>query len=116
MILRNYKGRQKRVGRQQVSSMILISVLKKLDKNFPILKEAKREVLEDLMDAEHAKQILEQIANGDIKLKEVHTEIPSPFAFNLVMQGYTDVLKADDKMDFLRRMHNMVMAKIALGR
>ncbi|MCI0613034.1 ATP-dependent helicase, partial [bacterium] len=34
MILRNYMGRQKRVGRQQVSSMILMSALKQLDPDF----------------------------------------------------------------------------------
>src|SRR3989344_7569688 len=58
MILRQYKGRRKRVGRQQVSSMILMSALKRISDDFSLLKEAKREVLEDLMDVDHTIDIL----------------------------------------------------------
>ncbi len=114
MILRSYKGQRKTVGRQQVSSSILINAIKRISPDFPILKEAKREVLEDLMDIENAKVILKDIEQDKIKSKEIHTPIPSPFAFNLVLQGRLDVLKIEDKIDFLRRMHNMVLAKISL--
>ncbi|MFH1209349.1 MAG: ATP-dependent helicase [archaeon] len=112
MILRSYKGRTKRVGRQQVSSMLLINAVKRISEDFSILKEAKREVLEDLMDLENCKKILQDIKNKKIEVKEVHTKIPSPFAFNLVLQGYTDILKMEDKVRFLRNMHNMVLARI----
>jgi len=114
MILRNYRGVQKRVGRQQVSSQILLSALKQIDPNFVILKEAKREVLEDLMDIENTRLILEKIEKKSIKIEETHTDIPSPFSFNLVMQGYTDILKMEDRIEFLKRMHNNVLAKISL--
>ncbi len=114
MILRNYKGRQKRVGRQQVSSMILMKALKNISPDFSVLKEARREVLEDLMDIGNTKIILERITNNEIQLKEFETKIPSPFAFNLVLQGAMDVLKAEDRIEFLKRMHNHVLAKISL--
>jgi ATP-dependent Lhr-like helicase len=114
MMLRTYKGQQKRVGRQQVGSMILMSALKRIDENFSILKEARREVLEDLMDIENTKKIIKEIENKSIKLEEIHTDMPSPFAFNLIVQGYTDILKIEDKIEFLRRMHNNVLAKISL--
>ena len=114
MILRNYKGRQKRVGRQQVGSMILMAALKRIDKDFSILKEARREVLEDLMDIESTKKILKGIEDRSIKLEEVFNDIPSPFAFNLVLQGYTDILKMEDKIDFLKRMHQNVLVKLSL--
>jgi len=114
MILRNYKGRKKHVGRQQVSSMILMSALKRINKNFSILKEAKREVLEDLMDINNTKFILEQIEKKKIKLQQIQTLVPSPFAFNLIAQGYTDILKIEDKVEFLKRMHQNVLAKISL--
>jgi ATP-dependent Lhr-like helicase len=114
MILRNYKGHQKRVGRQQVGSMILMSALKRIDANFSILKEARREVLEDLMDIDNTRLIFEGIEKKKIKVDEIFTKIPSPFAFNLVLQGYTDVLKMEDRLEFLRRMHEMVKAKISL--
>ena len=112
MILREYKGMKKRVGRQQVSSMLLISALKRISNDFSILKEAKREVLEDLMDVENTTRILKKIESEEIKLKEVHTTIPSPFAFNIVLQGYLDILKIEDKIKFLRNMHTLILAKI----
>jgi len=112
MILREYKGQRKRVGRQQVSSMILLQAVKRISEDFPILKEARREVLEDLMDIEHAIWVLQQIQDRKIEVKEVSTSLPSPFAFNLVLEGYTDIMKMEDKLEFLRRMHLMVLAKI----
>ena len=114
MILRNYKGKRKRVGRQQVSSQILMSAVNRISPDFMILKEARREVFEDLMDLDNAKRVVEEIESGKIKVKEIYTEIPTPFAFNLVMQGFTDLLKMEDKIEFLKRMHQNVKAKIAL--
>ncbi|HLD02096.1 MAG TPA: ATP-dependent helicase [Candidatus Nanoarchaeia archaeon] len=112
MILRTYKGHTKRVGRQQVSSMILLKAIRQISEDFSILKEARREVLEDLMDIENATKILEKITNREIELKEIHTSLPTPFAFNMVLEGYVDVLKIEDRVEFLRRMHQMVLAKI----
>ncbi len=112
MILRTYKGRRKAVGRQQVSSMLLLKAVKRISENFSILKEARREVLEDLMDLDNAKKILEDIESEKIEIKEITTRIPSPFAFNLILQGYVDIMKIEDKVEFLRRMHTMVLAKI----
>mgnify|MGYP001610628715 CR=1 FL=1 len=114
MILRTYKGHTKRVGRQQVSAGILLNAVKRLNKDFAILKEARREVLEDLMDIDNAVLVLEGIEKGNILIEELQTNIPSPFAFNLVTQGITDVMRIEDKVEFIRRMHNNVLAKIAL--
>jgi ATP-dependent Lhr-like helicase len=113
MILREYKGHKKRVGRQQVSSMILMNAVKRISPDFFILKEARREVLEDLMDIGNATKILELVEQDKIKISEVTTRIPSPFAFGLILEGATDIMKIDDKQEFLRRMHTMILAKIA---
>jgi ATP-dependent Lhr-like helicase len=115
MILRNYMGRKKRVGRQQVSSMILMSALRRIDPDFSILKEARREVLEDLMDITNTKKVIEGIESGQIRIVEMDTKIPSPFAFKIALQGRLDVMKIEDKHEFLRRMHNMVLAKIGMN-
>ena len=114
MILRNYKGHVKNVGRQQVSSMILMNALKRINVNFSILKEAKREVLEDLMDINNARFIIEQIEEKNIRIEEISTTVPSPFAFGLIAQGYTDILKMEDKIEFLRRMHQNILTKLSL--
>ncbi len=112
MILRNYMGHYKRVGRQQVSSQILLSAVRRISEDFPILKEARREVLEDLMDIEHSELILKEIEKDNIKVKEVHTPVPSPFAFNLIAQGYIDILKIEDRHEFIKRLHKLVLARI----
>jgi len=112
MILRNYKGQRKTAGRQQVSSEILINSCRRISNEFPILKEARREVLEDLMDVENASTILKKILNSDIRIKQVQTSLPSPFSINIIARGYSDILKMEDKLEFIRRMHQMVLAKI----
>ncbi len=114
MILRNYMGHQKNVGRQQVSSMILMSALKRISNDFSILKETRREVLEDLMDIGSTKKVIKGIEDGSIKVVEIDTRIPTPFAFNLAIQGYADIMKIEDKHEFLKRMHEMVLVKIGL--
>ncbi len=114
MILRTYKGHTKRVGRQQVSSQILINAVRMISPDFSILKEARREVLEDLMDIGNAQKIIGGIEEGHIKIKEIYTQIPSPFAFNLIAQGVSDILKIEERVEFLRRMHKNVLAKISL--
>ena len=57
MILRNYKGYEISVEKQQMNAERLIRVVKKLE-GFPILEETYREILEDFMDVENAKKIL----------------------------------------------------------
>ncbi len=114
MILRNYKGQRKYVGRQQVSSQILISAVKRISQDFPILKEARREVLEDLMDIKNSEIIMKNIFDGKIATKEVQTKIPSPFALNLVARGYSDIIRGEDRMAFIRRMHQQILANISL--
>ena len=112
MILRNYKGRSKTVGKQQMKSHFLLSAVQKISKDFPILKETRREVLEDLMDIKNAELILEQIKNKKIIIETINTEIPSPFALGLLTQGISDLMKTEDKIDFLKRMHKAVLEKI----
>jgi ATP-dependent helicase Lhr and Lhr-like helicase len=113
MILRTYKGQRKSVGKQQVSSQTLLAAVRRLGNDFPIFKEARREVLEDLMDAPHAQEVLAQIENGTITVEETYVDMPSPFSFTIVLQGYSDILKIEDRQLFLQRMHEQVVAKIS---
>ena len=112
MILRRYKGKEKSVSRQQVKGKILLKFVKELDENFSILKEARREVMEDFMDVKNAKKVLEMIEDGRMQIKRIDTTIPSPFAFNLVAQSYLDVLKYEERMEFIRRMHQAIIREI----
>ncbi|AEG17803.1 DEAD/H associated domain protein [Methanobacterium paludis] len=112
MILRRYKGKEKSVSRQQVKGKILLKFVKELDENFSILKEARREVMEDFMDVTNAKKVLEILEEGRMEIKQINTTIPSPFAFNLVAQSYLDVLKYEERIEFIRRMHQAIIKEI----
>jgi ATP-dependent Lhr-like helicase len=112
MMLRSYKGRRKSVGKQQMGSKILLNFVKKLDQKFPILEEARREVLEDLMDIRHAEEVLSKIVSSEIEIREVNTDIPTPFALDLIGRGYMDVLRTEDRLEFIRRMHEALLERI----
>ncbi len=112
MILRNYKGSNKSVKKQQMKSHFLISAVKKISSEFPILNEAKREVLEDLMDIQNAKKVLGWIHDKKIEISIEWVKIPSPFSLNLIMQGHTDLMRMEDKQNFLKRMHMLYESEI----
>ncbi|MBN2067898.1 MAG: ATP-dependent helicase [Candidatus Diapherotrites archaeon] len=113
MILRSYKGKRKSAGRQQMSSRLLLAAVQRIGNDFPILKEARREVLEDLMDISATEQVVDWINSGRLKVVERQSETPSPFAFNLFAFGHADILKMEGRLEFIRRMHEQVKAKIA---
>ncbi len=112
MILRNYKGRTKSVGRQQMSSRLLLLSVYGISEDFPILKEARREVLEDLMDINSAKKVIESIKDGKIKIEKIFSETPSPFAFNVYAFGRFDLVRMENRLEFIKRMHQKVLNKI----
>jgi Lhr-like helicase len=112
MILRSYKGNKKSVGKQQMNSRLLMSAVRRLNDDFPVLKEARREVLEDKMNITDTIKVLHELETGKLKIEEVTTELPSPFAFNIILQGYSDIMKMEDRIEFLKRMHEMILQQI----
>jgi len=115
MILRNYKGRSKSVGKQQVHSGFLLSEVRKLSGEFPILREARREVFEDLMDVPRALEILKLIERGNIKIKNVNVPLVSPFGLNLMAQSHSDLISLEDRAHFLKRMHDLQRGVVEHG-
>lgn len=112
MTLRRYKGESKSVGRQQVRGKILLKFVQEMDNDFPILKESRREATEDYMDIKNALKVINMVDSGEMEIKTINTVIPSPFAFNLVSQGYLDVLNQNDKGEFTKRMHQAILDQI----
>ena len=107
------QGNEQDQGKQQMKSHFLLHAVKKITNEFPILREARREVLEDLMDIENAKKVIGWIKEGKVKIKFIDTIIPSPFATNLIIQGYSDLIRIEDKQAFLRRMHELHLKEIS---
>lgn len=114
MILKNYKGWKIGVGRQQVNSQLILKAVEGMDPNFPILKEAYREILNDVMDLPRAEIILNRIRNGELKYKLIETQFPSPFAHNLMTFGHADVIMMKDRHKYLQELHKQVMKKISM--
>ena len=112
MILKRYKGRTKSVGKQQMRSFFLLIAINKISKDFPILKEARREVLEDLMDIERAIEVWGDIQNKNIQVETINKKLPSPFAINLMLQGHLDLMKMEDKIEFMKRIHAEIQKEI----
>ena len=113
MVLRNYKGNSKTVGQQQMKGHFLLSAIRnKYSEEFPMVKETYREIMEDAMDLPHAKEVIEEIDNGEINFSVHESDIPSPFSHNLLLQGSTDVVKMEDKKERLRKLHEQVMERI----
>ena len=112
MTLRKYKGESKSVGRQQVRGKILLKFVQGMDEDFSILKEARREAMEDYMDVKNALKVIKIVDSGELEIKTIDTVIPSPFAFNLVSQGYLDILNQNDKNEFTKRMHQAIVEQI----
>lgn len=113
MILRNYKGKAKSVGRQQMKSGFLLAAARKISHDFPVLKETRREILEDMMDLQNTKNILKWIKDGKIKVESIHLDMPSPFSLNLIMQSHADLMKIEDKIAFLKRMYKAIQERIS---
>lgn len=112
MILRNYKGRRKSVGKQQMKSHFLLNAAEKIDSDFPIIKETYREIMEDVMDLQHAQEVMNKVRNGEVEITIRESKTPSPFAHNLVIQGRSDLVLMGDKKERLQRLHRKVLQKI----
>ncbi len=112
MILRQYKGWEKSVAKQQSSSTLLLKAVKRIDPDFCILREARREVMEDAMDLENAEKVIAWLKENKLKVEKIQLSFPSPFAFNIFAAGRSDLVKIDNRLEFLKRMHAKVLEKI----
>jgi len=108
MLLRRYRGAEVSLARRQFNSEKLLNVVEKLDR-FPILEETYREILEDFMDLEHAKEVLQRVESGDIAIEIVDSGyVPSPFAHNIVAFGYSDVVLMEDRRKLIALLNDLV--------
>jgi len=112
MILRNYLGHEMSVSQQQRNASILMKVVNEIDPEFPALQETYREIMEDSMDIEHAKEFLSKIEGRGIKIKILRNMPPSPFSFNIVAIGSTDIVLMEDRKELTRQMHEEIMEMI----
>lgn len=112
MVLRSYKGRDVSIGRQQLRSQRVLDWFHELE-DFPVVKEAYNEVMNEVMDLRHAREVLRDIESGKLAVKTTDfSTAPSPFAFNVVAQGMSDLVLMEDRSALLRELHREVLRKI----
>ena len=76
-------GKRTPLWLQRLRAGDLLQIARQYD-DFPIVVETMREVLTDILDFEHFKEIIGGIENGTIGIHRVETETPSPFSAGLL--------------------------------
>jgi ATP-dependent helicase Lhr and Lhr-like helicase len=64
--------------------------------DFPVVLETWRACLEDELDVESLKRLLEEVRAGEIEVRHVATDTPSPFAAHLVWKHTNTLMYATD--------------------
>ncbi len=113
-LLKRYKGVETSISRRQINSETLLRISEKIPK-FPILEEAYREVMEDLMDVSNASKVLKWVEEGKMKVEVLTVDVPTPFAHNIVAHGYSDVVLMEDRRKLLMKLYTEVMRRIKGG-
>jgi ATP-dependent helicase Lhr and Lhr-like helicase len=102
MVLRNPEpGRRVRVGGLNWVSTRLYPMLRSVCPDHPLLRETRREVLEDVLDVPAATRWLRE--QPQIRIRNL-SEL-SPFAAAWIEQGEPDILRFESPAEALRRLH-----------
>src|ERR671937_1445377 len=83
LIPRRRPGRRTPLWQQRLKAHDLQQVAVKYG-SFPVLLETYREVLSDVFEVPALKALLGQVARGEVRMVEVESEVPSPFASSLL--------------------------------
>jgi ATP-dependent Lhr-like helicase len=110
MILRRYRGYERSPERMQLSAQKLLEVMMEEMPQSPVVRETYREILEDYMDLRAAQSVLSLIESGDIKVwVRGPLPYPSPFAHNVFVKEYSDVILMEDKQKIIAYLHDKIM-------
>jgi ATP-dependent Lhr-like helicase len=110
MILRKYRGHEKSLSRIQVNAEELLKALEEIP-GFPVLKETYREILEDYMHIDAAREVLSRVHNGNISVDVIGpNSVPSPFSHGIVVHGYSDIVLMEDMRRLLAALHDRVIS------
>lgn len=86
LLPRRTPGRRSPLWQQRLRAGELLAIAQGYPE-FPILIETARECLQDVYDLDALDVLMQRLAGGSVAIAEVTTEVPSPFAANLLF-GY----------------------------
>lgn len=76
------KNSRQPLWRQRLKSAELLEQVVREDRH-PLIRETRRECMQELWDAEGVRELLCDIRSGAVEVREVYTEIPSPMSLPL---------------------------------
>ena len=96
----NFKRRMPLWLNRLRSKKLLAAVLRYGD--FPLLLETWRSSLQDDFDLAHLKSLLGEIRNGEIRISQCYTSVPSPLSHGLIWSQTNKHVYQDDSPDVAR--------------
>jgi ATP-dependent Lhr-like helicase len=90
---------------------LLISFAHKI-RNFAVLRESYREILEDRFEVGNIRAVLAKIHAGEIHVVERRSPTPGPMSFGLAAMGARDVVSVEDRISLIREFHRRVLQQI----
>jgi len=112
MVLRRPEGGRRRVGSLLWVSTRLYPLVQAACPDHPLLRETRREVLDDLLDTRSALAWL--TTRPAVRLRVL--EAPSPFASTWIDPGESELLRFEEPGDALRRLHARLTAAVGVAR
>jgi len=113
MILRSYKGYEISVAKQRITAESLMRIVMRM-KDFPLLRETYREILEDYMDIKNAARVLSWVRSGQVRVVDLGLlEVPTPFAQSIALESLSDVIFMEDRIAVLREFEEKLRRIIA---
>jgi ATP-dependent helicase Lhr and Lhr-like helicase len=85
LLPRRYPGKRTPLWLQRLHAKDLLQVVRQYA-DFPMVIETIREVLNDILDFEHFRTVIRRLQSGEIDVRTVRTEVPSPFAASLLFE------------------------------
>jgi ATP-dependent Lhr-like helicase len=114
LVLREYRGRRTPVWLQSLRANALLEACQE-DRDNPLIAETYRECTHESLDVPNLRRVLEGLASGEIQVKTIETEIPSPFAHSLLLLGqYGDVgsIPTRERRSRLMHLHRELLKQI----
>ena len=74
-------GRQPLWAQRLKSAQLLEQVVR--EKEHPLIRETRRECMQELWDAQGVRQLLQDIHAGIVKVREIYVDVPSPMSLPL---------------------------------
>ena len=95
LLPRQNPGRRSPLWQQRLRAGQLLDIARAWPE-FPILVETARECLQDVYDLDALDALMQRLGDGRVQMAEVTTEVPSPFAANLLFGYVAEFMYATD--------------------